>query len=43
MELSSGNVFSFSVAGEDKRENIGLFSEPVILYCIYDSVFTIDR
>ena len=31
MELSSGNVHSFNVAGVDKRDIIGLFSEPVII------------
>ena len=31
MELSSGNVYNFSVAGVDKRDIIGLFSEPVII------------
>ena len=30
MELSSGNVYNFSVAGVDKRDIIGLFSKPVI-------------
>ena len=31
MELSSGNVYNFSVAGVDKRDIIGLFSEPLII------------
>ena len=31
MELSSGNVYNFSVAGVDKRDIIGLFSKPVII------------
>ena len=31
MELSSGNVYNFSVAGVDKRDIIRLFSEPVII------------
>ena len=31
MELSSENVYNFSVAGVDKRDIIGLFSEPVII------------
>ena len=31
MELSSGNVYNFSVTGVDKRDIIGLFSEPVII------------
>ena len=30
MELSSGNVYNFSVAGVDKRDIIGLFSKLVI-------------
>ena len=29
MELSSGNEYNFSVAGVDKRNVIGLFSELV--------------
>ena len=31
MELSSGNVHNFSVAGVDKRDIIGLFSKPRII------------
>ena len=31
MNLSLGNVYNFSVAGVDKRDIIGLFSEPVII------------
>ena len=31
MELSSENVYNFSVAGVDKRETIGLFSESLII------------
>ena len=31
IELSLGNVYNFSVAGEDKRDIIGLFSKPVII------------
>ena len=31
MELSSGNVYNFSVAEVDKRDIIGLFSKPVII------------
>ena len=31
MELSSGNMYNFSVGGVDKRDIIGLFSEPVII------------
>ena len=30
IELSSRNVYNFSVAGVDKRDIIGLFSKPVI-------------
>ena len=31
MELSSGNVYNFSVAGVDKRDIVGLFSKVVII------------
>ena len=31
IELSSGNVYNFSVAGVDKRDIIGLFSKPVTI------------
>ena len=43
MELSSGNVYNFSVAGVDKRDIIGLFSEPVIIDLSgkYENCFTL--
>ena len=31
MKLSFGNVYNFSVTGVDKRDIVGLFSEPVII------------